>query len=213
MCTSVQNIHIPATGIIAGDEQVSFDDVAAAIVAAVDRHLENPQVLCGSLVDDSILATIDRYRELAAEHGRLLRDSGPLDYQDFPQARTASPLILEVTEAARDIYRDEIFGPVSFIIKGADIDACLHDATTNARERGAITSHVYSVDDGFLDRAEVAYHDAGASVACNLVGMPINFAAAYSDYHVTGLNPAGNACLTDLAFVANRFRIVQSKRM
>jgi hypothetical protein len=29
---------------------------------------------------------------------------------------------------------------------------------------------------------------------------------------VTGLNPAGNACLTDLAFVANRFRIVQSKR-
>ena len=39
--------------------------------------------------------------------------------------------------------------------------------------------------------------------------MPINFAAAYSDYHVTGLNPAGNACLADLAFVANRFRIVQ----
>jgi hypothetical protein len=45
------------------------------------------------------------------------------------------------------------------------------------------------------------------------MGMPINFAAAYSDYHVTGLNPAGNACLTDLAFVSDRFRIVQSKRM
>ena len=41
------------------------------------------------------------------------------------------------------------------------------------------------------------------------VPMPINFAAAYSDFHVTGLNPAGNACLSDLAFVANRFRIVQ----
>ena len=39
--------------------------------------------------------------------------------------------------------------------------------------------------------------------------MPINFAAAYSDYHVTGLNPAGNACLADLAFVAQRFRIIQ----
>lgn len=58
-----------------------------------------------------------------------------------------------------------------------------------------------------------AYHQAGASVACNLHGMPINFAAAYSDFHVTGLNPAGNACLADLAFVANRFRIVQSKVM
>jgi hypothetical protein len=42
--------------------------------------------------------------------------------------------------------------------------------------------------------------------------MWANFAAAYTDYHVTGLNPAGNACLADLAFVAGRFRIVQSRR-
>ncbi len=213
MCTSVQNIHVPAGGILAAGERVSFDGVAAAIVAAVEKHLANPQVLCGTLVDESILATIARYRELAAEHGRLLRDSGPLDYPDFPRARTASPLILEVSEAARDIYRDEIFGPVSFVIRGETVEHCLRDATSNARERGAITSHVYSTDEDFLDRAEAAYNNAGASVACNLVGMPINFAAAYSDYHVTGLNPAGNACLADLAFVASRFRIVQSKRM
>jgi acyl-CoA reductase-like NAD-dependent aldehyde dehydrogenase len=213
MCTSVQNIHIPAGGIIAGDNPVSFDEVAAEIVAAVEKYLQNPQVLCGTLVDDTILSTIERYRGLAKQYGRLLRDSGPLQYADFPNARTASPLILEVTGEARDIYRDEIFGPVSFIIRGDSIDDCLRDATTNARERGAITSHVYSVNEEFLDRAVEAYHEAGASVACNLVGMPINFAAAYSDYHVTGLNPAGNACLADLAFVANRFRIVQSKRM
>ena len=45
-----------------------------------------------------------------------------------------------------------------------------------------------------------------------LIVHDINFAAAYSDYHVTGLNPAGNACLADLAFVASRFRIVQRRR-
>ncbi len=213
MCTSVQNIHVPADGILAGGQRVGFDDVAAAIVAGVERHLENPQVLCGTLVDDSVLETIERYRGLAGQYGRLLRDSGPLDYAEFPRARTASPLVLEVTEAAREIYRDEIFGPVSFVIRGASADDCLRDAATNARERGAITSHVYSVNEAFLERAVEAYHAAGASVACNLTGMPINFAAAYSDYHVTGLNPAGNACLTDLAFVASRFRIVQSKRM
>ena len=213
MCTSVQNIHVPAGGIAVGDGRASFDEVAAALVAAVERHLANPQVLCGTLVDEAILGTIERYRGLAAEHGRLLRDSGPLDYPDFPRARTASPLMLEVNEAARDIYRDEIFGPVSFVIKGESAEACLREATTNARECGAITSHVYSLNEDFLDQAEQAYNNAGASVACNLVGMPINFAAAYSDYHVTGLNPAGNACLTDMAFVASRFRIVQSKRM
>jgi phenylacetic acid degradation protein paaN len=213
MCTSVQNIHIPTTGIVAGGEQVSFEAVADAIVVGVEKYLQNPQVLCGTLVDDSILGTIERYRGLAGQHGRLLRDSESLHYEEFPAARTASPLMLEVTEEARDIYRDEIFGPISFVIRGASAQDCLRDATTNARERGAITSHVYSVDEEFLDQAVDAYHTAGASVACNLVGMPINFAAAYSDYHVTGLNPAGNACLADLAFVASRFRIVQSKRM
>ena len=82
-------------------------------------------------------------------------------------------------------------------------------ATKDVRAHGAITSHVYSVDNDFLEKAQDLYCDAGASVACNLTGMPINFAAAYSDYHVTGMNPAGNACLTDLAFVAGRFRIAQ----
>ena len=56
------------------------------------------------------------------------------------------------------------------------------------------------------------YEVAGANLSINLHGaMWINFAAAYSDYHVTGLNPAGNACLTDLAFVTSRFRIVQRR--
>ena len=150
MCTSVQNIHIPAQGILHRGEHISFNEVAGAITAAVDKHMENLQVLCGSLVDDNILATIERYRELAAEHGRLLRDSALCDYQDFPNARTASPLILEVTNKARGIYRDEIFGPVSFLIKGSDIENCLADATGNARDCGAITSHVYSTDERFF---------------------------------------------------------------
>ena len=54
---------------------------------------------------------------------------------------------------------------------------------------------------------------AGAQLTINLTGaMPLNFAAAYSDYHVTGLNPAGNASLTNLAFVTSRFCITQSRR-
>ncbi len=65
----------------------------------------------------------------------------------------------------------------------------------------------------FVARAEDAYAQAGAQLTINLTGpMPLNFAAAYSDYHVTGLNPAGNAALTDTAFVASRFRITQSRR-
>ena len=39
----------------------------------------------------------------------------------------------------------------------------------------------------------------------------MQFTAGFSDFHVTGLNPAGTACLTDPAFVSRRFRVVQSK--
>ena len=214
MCTSVQNVHIPASGVRVAGETVSYETVCTAIASAVDDWLRDPRraaTLCGTLFDDSVQQTVDRYRDLAA--GRILRDSGPIAIDGFPGARTASPLIIAAEPADRDWYRQEVFGPVSFMIRNGDADACLEDATGNARECGAITSHVYSVDDSFLERAVDAYHDAGASVACNLTGMPINFAAAYSDYHVTGLNAAGNACLTDLAFVSNRFRIVQAKYM
>lgn len=216
MCTSVQNVHIPADGILVNNERVSYDEVCSAIVTAVDNHLENPKnaaFLCGTLVDDNIYRTIDRLSELGAERGQILRQSGPYENPGFPNARTATPLIISVSNDDSDLYREELFGPVSFMIKGRNADDCLTCATRDAKERGAITSHVYSVDEDFLEKAQDAYNEAGASVACNLMGMPINFAAAYSDFHVTGLNPAGNACLADLAFVTSRFRIVQSKIM
>jgi phenylacetic acid degradation protein paaN len=212
MCTSVQNIHVPADGVRVGGARVSYDEVAVRLSAAVDQWLKDPRraaTLCGTLFDASVQETVDRYRELAG--ARILRDSRPFEIADFPRARTATPLIIAADQGDRDWYRQEVFGPVSFLIRNGSAEECLRDATGNARDCGAITSHVYSADAVFLETAVEAYHDAGASVACNLTGMPINFAAAYSDYHVTGLNPAGNACLTDLAFVANRFRIVQAK--
>ncbi|MAZ87665.1 MAG: phenylacetic acid degradation protein PaaN [Cellvibrionaceae bacterium] len=216
MCTSVQNIHIPESGILVSGQPVSFDQVAAAIVAAVDQHLaddKNAAFLCGTLVTDDIYQTLDRLHQEGQQRGTILRESSPYNNPGYPKARTATPLIIQLTQAESDLYREELFGPVSFIIKGDSADHCLAGATKDARERGAITSHVYSIDEDFLEKAQDAYNLAGASVACNLTGMPINFAAAYSDYHVTGMNPAGNACLTDLAFVASRFRIVQRKIM
>lgn len=216
MCTSVQNIHVPADGVRVGSERIGVDAVSQALVDAVDFWLADPRraaTLCGTLFDDSVQATVDSYREKAAADATILRDSAAYAHEEFPGARTATPLIIAADPAHREWYRQEVFGPVSFVIANGSRADCLADATGNARECGAITSHVYTTDGAFMQQAIDAYHAAGASVACNLTGMPINFAAAYSDYHVTGLNPAGNACLADLAFVAQRFRIVQSKVM
>ena len=89
----------------------------------------------------------------------------------------------------------------------------LLEAKAVTKQFGGLTAFLYSLDEAFITRAEAAYARAGAQLTINLTGpMPLNFAAAYSDYHVTGLNPAGNASLTNLAFVAGRFCVTQSRR-
>ncbi len=121
-------------------------------------------------------------------------------------------MLVGVDAGARDLYGEERFGPIGFVITTDDRDAALAEAAADARAGGGITAFLYSTDEQYIERAIAAYSAAGAQLTCNLTGpMPLNFAAAYSDYHVTGLNPAGNATLTDLAFVASRFRITQSR--
>ena len=58
-----------------------------------------------------------------------------------------------------------------------------------------------------------AFARAGVNLSGNLTGnIFVNQSAAFSDFHVTGANPAGNASLTDTAFVATRFRCVMWRR-
>lgn len=214
MCTSVQNLFVPKAGIRTDKGHKSLEQVAAALVLAVDELLEDPAraaLVCGALVSEAVVSRLTRLRDSVGAAGRVLRESTPYQHPEYPAARTATPLMLAVDAADQALYGQEHFGPVSFLIACDDADHGLRLATEDVRRHGAITAHVYSCDPAFVERAVDAYHDAGASVSCNLVGMPINFAAAYSDYHVTGLNPAGNACLTDLAFVTRRFRIVQNR--
>ena len=141
------------------------------------------------------------------------RAGAPYPHPEHPGARTATPLIAAIEAGERSVAQRECFGPVAFLIAAPDRDAALAGATADAKRFGAIASYAYSVDEAWLDAVEDAFAEAGASVGINLVGQrPMNFTAAFSDFHVTGLNPAGTACLTDLGFVARRFRVVQSKR-
>jgi hypothetical protein len=71
---------------------------------------------------------------------------------------------------------------------------------------------VYSTDPATTAAASEALSNAGAFVSCNLTGQIwMNQAAAFSDFHVSGLNPAGNASLCDAAFIAGRFAFAQSR--
>ncbi len=106
-----------------------------------------------------------------------------------------------------------MFGPIGFIVESGSTEQSLKVVRELARQRGAITFGVYSTSDPVLAAAEAAAIDGGVALSCNLTGgVYVNQTAAYSDFHATGANPAANACYADAAFVANRFRVVQSRR-
>lgn len=218
MCTSPQTVYVPRGGIAVEGGHASFDEVAEALVAAIDEIAANPAQAAGIMGAIQAQASVDIVTSLAQRlralpGARILREARPYAHPDFPQARTLTPLVAAVDPSHRALYAEEHFGPVLFLIAAEDGDTAVAEATGLARVHGAISSYLYATDEDFIDRSVGAYERAGANLSINLHGaMWINFAAAYSDYHVTGLNPAGNACLADLAFVASRFRIVQRRR-
>jgi len=216
MCTSPQNIYVPRGGVDVGGRRAGVDEVCSALAAAFRAVTAEPNraaSILAAIQSPATLELVGSLREAGARRGALVVDSARYAHPEFAAARTATPLLLRVTPAAQDLYREERFGPVGFVIETDDAAGALRAATDDVRAAGGITAFVYSTRDDFLAAAESAYATAGAQLTCNLTGpMPLNFAASYSDYHVTGLNPAGNATLTDAAFVASRFRIAQSRR-
>ncbi|MEO3782037.1 phenylacetic acid degradation protein PaaN [Actinocorallia sp. B10E7] len=216
MCTSPQNIYVPRGGVPTGDGVVSASDFADALAEAVKAISTVPKraaAVMGAVQSGNTLRLQEEVIGLMAGRGRVVLEPASYIHPEYPGARTGGPLLVQVDVADHDLYGQERFGPIAFVIECDDADQALERAARDAREHGAITAFAYSTDESYLDRVEAAYAVAGAAVTCNLTGpMPLNFSAAYSDYHVTGLNPAGNASLTDDSFVAGRFRVTQSRR-
>ena len=212
MCTAPQNIFVPASGIETNDGHKSYDEVAAGIATAIDKLLGDPDRaanILGTVQNEATAKRVDAARQL----GRVLRDSAPVPIAGFDAARTASPLLLAVDAKDDRAWGEERFGPIAFVIRTGSTEDSIALAAQSARRKGAITASLYATSDAVIDKAADAFARAGVALSVNLTGgIYVNQSAAFSDYHVSGANPAGNACLTDSAFVANRFRVAPMRR-
>ena len=207
MCTTPQNLFVPAEGVRVGGEVIPHDDVVSQFVAAIDGLLGDDGRAAAILGSVKSPATLDRIEE-ASGHGTVLSSSREVPHEEFPEASIRTPVIVGVDETNAG-YRSEMFGPVIYVVTTASTDASIEAAKRTALERGAITWLAYTDDEATADAIVDAAVEAGVSVAFNLTGgLFVNQSAAYSDFHVTGANAAGNASLTDPAFIAGRFRVV-----
>ena len=216
MCTAPQNLVLPprvddaSTG-----EAVDAHDVVRRLADKIESIATDPARAAAILGAVQNGATVENLRALTrslADHGaEVVREPSPYVHPEFPNAQTLSPGVF-VVDATSDALSAEHFGPVVLATIVESRSEALMVSTSMVQRNGSIANYAYTTDPAFAEAIEEAFFDAGSSISLNLVRqIPIHLAAAFSDFHVTGLNPAGNACLTDLSFVASRFRIVQRK--
>jgi phenylacetic acid degradation protein paaN len=212
MCTTPQNILVPRDGIGTDRGQLSFAEVAEGIAAAVGKLTGDDAravELTGAIVNDAVAHRI----EAARAQGTVLLDSREVKHPTYPEAVVRTPLILTQDAAQADRFDGEWFGPISFVVATDSTAQSIELFRRIVGEKGALTAAVYSTSEQVLDEVEEATLDVGVHLSANLTGgVFVNQSAAFSDFHATGANPAANAALTDGAFVASRFRIVQSRR-
>jgi phenylacetic acid degradation protein paaN len=212
MCTTTQSIFVPADGIDTTDGHLSAAEVVDGIASAVGKLTRDDAravELIGAIVNEGVAGRLDE----AASLGEVVLESRTVTHPQYPDARVRTPLLLKVSGADRKAYGTEWFGPVSFFVVTDSTADSLRLAGEVVGEQGALTMGVYSTDEAVLDAAERVSQDNAVHLSCNLTGgVFVNQSTAFSDFHGSGGNAAANAALTDGAYVANRFRIVQSRR-
>jgi phenylacetic acid degradation protein paaN len=217
MCTTPQNIYLPRDGVATDEGLLSFEDFGSKLAAAVGKLTGDDAravELLGATVNDGVRATAASLAEVAREaDGSVVLDSREVHHPAYPQAVVRAPGLISLDVSREDIYTQECFGPLSFLIGTAGTEQSLAQFRDTVREHGAMTAAVYSTSEDVLDAAREAAADAGVALSENLTGpVFVNQTAAFSDLHGTGANPAANAAYVDAAFVANRFRVVTSRR-
>ena len=209
MCTAPQNIFIP-NEVKTADGVLTFDEVAACIVEGVKGVITHPKMGAGTLGSVQNDATLQR---IEAIEGDVLLASQRIENTEAPNARIQSPTII-ATDADSNIFREECFGPLVFLVKTENTMESVAIASILAKTKGAITCLAFSTDAEVQDFIEEKMNEVFVPVSFNLTGAGfVNQHAAFSDFHVTGGNPAGNATFADASFINRRFVWVGNRRM
>jgi phenylacetic acid degradation protein paaN len=206
MCTAPQNFYIPASGIKTPNGVVSFDEFAQKLVDNINGLVDNPKA--GPFVLGAVQNKKTSERVIEAEKipGKVWLKSRTFENPMFKNARVATPIIVEIDSSKKDVFSKELFGPIALLIKTKSTDESVALAQEMAMNHGAISCGAYTTDADVKEKIADEMALAATPVSFNLTGgIYMNQNAAFSDFHVTGGNPSGNASFTNPEYVTKRF--------
>ncbi|MES2618440.1 MAG: aldehyde dehydrogenase family protein [Bacteroidota bacterium] len=207
MCTAPQNIYIPKEGITTENGPLSFEETKTKIVEAVNGLLTNPKAAAptlGAIQNDATIKRIEDIKQQFAD--KLSLSDLKVDNTEFADARIKSVNILTVDSNEKEIYLKEYFGPLICIVKTESKDESVKLAKASAEANGAITCLAFAVEPERMAIIENEMNAAFTPVSFNFTGAAfVNQHAAFSDLHVSGGNPSGNASFTNSEFINKRY--------
>lgn len=206
MCTAPQNFLIPADGVNTPDGIVSYDEVVEKLKGQITGLVTHPKMGAGTIGAIQSEMTADRVKSVDQLGAKIILNQNGVTNEEFPNARLCSPVVLEVDAADKAIYEKELFGPIVLIIKTKNTEESVQIARDMATSHGALTCAAYTTDEDTKAMIEEEMEKAFTPVSFNLTGyIWVNQHAGFSDFHVTGGNPAGNATYVNPEYVIKRF--------
>jgi phenylacetic acid degradation protein paaN len=206
MCTAPQNFFIPKDGIETPNGKVSVDEFAAKLVANINSLVDNPKAgpfILGAIQNKK---TCDRVADAEKLPGKVILRSRKIENPMFKNARVNTPVLIETDADNIDVFSKELFGPIGLLIKTKNTSESVALAQELALRHGAISCGAYTTRKSVRDEIGDAMAMAATPVSFNLTGgIYMNQNAAFSDFHVTGGNPSGNASFTNPEFINKRF--------
>lgn len=214
MCTAPQNIYISKDGIKTSNGVVSYDEFKTIFADAVSALVNNPKAGPGTLGAIQNDATIQRVTESNKSFTELVKSPEPFINPEFESARVQTPTIVSVDSSQKDLFWKEYFGPFTILVKTNSFEESLQLTAKSAVEKGAITCLAYCTDIKQCEIIEDSMNQVFTPVSFNFTGAAfVNQHAAFSDLHVTGGNPAGNATFTDANFINRRYVWIGNRYM
>ena len=138
----------------AGSRAIVLDGIYDAFVARVAEAgrswtvgpADDPDTAVPPVIDAEARERVERYRQIAAEEGRIVLDIDPGPLRD--RGHYVGPLIVADVAPEARVAREEIFGPVLAILRARDLDDAIRIAEGVDY---ALTAGLYSRSPAHID--------------------------------------------------------------
>jgi phenylacetic acid degradation protein paaN len=215
MCTAPQNVYISSEGVKTPEKILTYEEVQEKISAAIRGLMENPKAAAptlGAIQNDQTLNRINE--KLRSNSATAIQLETKVANAEFADARIQTPSIITANAGEQAKYLEEVFGPLIFLVKTENREESLKIVSKSAKDHGAITCLAYTTDKDYMNRVEDVMNSVFTPVSFNFTGAAfVNQHAAFSDLHVSGGNPSGNATFTNTEFINKRYIWIGNRYM